>query len=68
MICMFEGAELSPPNYDALLIGWSRQDVQPGVGFHAGRSQYTAVEARERLTGEHEWQVTDGGPVGAEAN
>jgi surface protein len=70
MTRMFEGAELSPPNYGALLIGWSRQDVQPGVSFNAGASQYTddAVEARQRLTGEHGWTITDGGPVGAEAN
>jgi len=65
---MFMGAELSPPNYDALLIGWSRQDVQPGVYFGAGESQYTAAEARQRLTGEHRWWITDGGPVGAQAD
>jgi surface protein len=64
---MFKGAELSPPNYDALLIGWSRQDVQPGVYFGAGESQYTASEARGRLTGEHGWTIADSGPVLTEA-
>jgi len=31
---MFNGATLSTANYDALLIGWEAQTLQPNVNFH----------------------------------
>lgn len=60
---MFAGVALAPAHYDALLLGWSQQDVQPDVRFGAGASRYTeaAEAARERLTGAHEWRIDDGG-------
>ncbi|MFV0346228.1 MAG: BspA family leucine-rich repeat surface protein [Bacteroidales bacterium] len=51
---MFEGAELSVINYDALLIGWWKQiengPLKGGVKFHGGSSQYCSGEdARNEL-------------------
>ena len=64
---MFLSAVLSTANYDALLIGWAAQSVQPNVPFHAGSSKYTAggaaEAARTHLTGTHGWTITDGGSV-----
>ena len=68
MHSMFSGATLSTANYDALLIGWSALDLQTGVTFHGGSSQYSsaAVAARELLTnttgdGGFGWDIEDGG-------
>ncbi len=64
---MFDGVTLSTANYDALLIGWSAQTVQPSVPFHGGNSQYSAgaaTTARGVLTGApNNWTITDGGQV-----
>jgi surface protein len=65
MSLMFEDAKLDTTNYDALLNGWSRQNVQSRVYFDAGDSQYTdaAADARQTLIEEHNWYISDGGPV-----
>ena len=56
-------AELSPPNYDALLIGWSKLDLTPNVRFDAGSSQYTAVaeSARQGIMDTFGWRIRDWG-------
>ncbi len=63
---MFLGSSLSTINYDALLIGWSSQEVlQPNVIFDAGSSQYSpdAIAARNALiSAQFLWTVNDGGP------
>ena len=58
-----EGAELSSENYDALLIGWSGQNLTEDLDFHAGESQYTeaATDARQSIIDDFSWSITDGG-------
>ncbi len=63
---MFGGVRLSIANYDSLLIGWSKQEVQADVSFHGGYSHYSpgpAAEARAHLVEEHGWMITDGGLI-----
>ena len=66
---MFSGATLSPENYDALLIGWNKRNLQTGVSFHGGNSKYTtaAQTARDNIdaTNGHGWNITDGGLIEA---
>lgn len=61
---MFRDAGLSTPNYDALLISWSEQNVCPNVIFDAGKSVYTrggkAEAARMKLVREKGWRIKDG--------
>ena len=62
---MFNGGTLSTANYDSLLIGWSmvedgEAELQDGVFFNAGFSQYCATLAREQLKKENLWQIEDG--------
>jgi len=63
---MFAGVTLSAANYEALLIGWAAQSVQPNVLFGGGNSQYSfgeATTARSILTSAaNGWTITDGGP------
>lgn len=60
-----EGAELSSSNYDALLIGWEQLDLQDGITFNAGTSQYTKAgeEARQSIITDDNWTIIDGGPT-----
>lgn len=59
---MFDGATLSTPNYDALLIGWDTQNLQPNVEFHGGNSIYCAGEAaRTNIISSDSWTITDSG-------
>jgi len=52
---------LSTPNYDALLLGWSTQVLQPAY-FGAGTSQYSAGSAAAaRAVLDQTWSITDGG-------
>jgi surface protein len=61
---MFAGAKLSTTNYDALLIGWDAQALQPGVRFHGGTSTYCVGEpARSHMIDSHGWMITDAGTV-----
>ena len=62
MISMFENVTLSTSNYDALLIGWSAQSVQPNVTFNGGNSRFTATSSRNILTNApNNWTISDGG-------
>jgi len=58
-----EGGELSPTNYDALLIGWEQLDLNNDLTFDAGSSQYTsdAEAARQAIIDDHNWTINDGG-------
>jgi|GEM_PF-3027024 len=59
---MFTGVTLSITNYDALLIGWNAQAVQPGINFNGGNSMYCAGEtAHEALIANSSWIIIDGG-------
>jgi surface protein len=63
---MFYEVTMPTATYDALLVGFENQDVQYGVTFSGGFSQYSpgpAAEARQRLIDEHGWIITDGGEV-----
>ncbi len=61
-----EGAELSPANYDSLLVGWSELQLTDSLAFHAGSSQYTidAHSARQAIIDTHGWTINDGGITG----
>jgi len=62
---MFTGATLSTTNYDALLIGWNTQNLQPNVRFSGGFSQYCdGVSARANMIASDTWIITDGGLAG----
>lgn len=68
MPSMFASAGVSRANYDALLIGWSAQDVEQDVEFDAGDSKYTsgpASTAHAVLTDDFNWTITDGGITSA---
>ncbi len=59
---MFDGTSLSTENYDSLLQGWSSQQLQTGVNFSAGNSQYCLGEtARQKLIDDFGWIISDGG-------
>ena len=65
-IGMFQDVELSIDNYDAILIGWNSQNLQQGVTFSGGNSQYCAgASARANMIDTPEnWDITDGGLAG----
>ncbi len=61
---MLRDTALSTPNYDSLLMSWSELDLQHGVDFHAGDTQYSSGEpadARQYIIDEFGWSITDGG-------
>ncbi|HSH05826.1 MAG TPA: BspA family leucine-rich repeat surface protein, partial [Anaerolineae bacterium] len=59
---MFLNAQLSTDNYDALLIGWHTQNLNPLVPFHAGNSTYCAgANARNQMITNNNWSITDAG-------
>jgi len=59
------GATLSTANYDALLIGWNAQSLQPNLTFHGGNSLYCAgAAARANMISSDIWSISDGGPAG----
>jgi len=64
MSAMFLYATLSTDNYDALLNGWSAQEVQSNVTFDAGESVRSddAEEAFLLLTTGKGWSITDSTP------
>ena len=59
-------AELSPGNYDNILVGWRALDLMDMLTFNAGNSRYTSTgaTARAAIETEETWMITDGGPVG----
>ena len=61
MVSMFFGITLSVENYDATLLGWSVQQLQNGVNFGAGNSQFCNDSARQKLINEFSWSINDGG-------
>ena len=63
MDLMFEKIRLSTDNYDALLHGWGRLELQQRVYFDAGSSQYSASSqsARDALINNYNWTINDGG-------
>ncbi|MCB4807494.1 BspA family leucine-rich repeat surface protein [Tamlana sp. 62-3] len=64
MFGMFTGITLSTPNYDSLLIGWSKLNLSSNVEFHGGYSTYCSAEdAREKIITEYNWNIIDGGSV-----
>ncbi|GAB5472079.1 MAG: hypothetical protein Mars2KO_01780 [Maribacter sp.] len=59
---MFYETGMSTSNYDATLMGWSSQQLQSGVVFDGGNSQYCLGEvARQKLIDDFGWIITDGG-------
>lgn len=62
---MFLDVTLSTTNYDSLLIGWSSLNLQSGVTFHAGDSQYSSAAADERqyIIDTYGWTINDAGQV-----
>ena len=61
---MFNGITLSVANYEALLIGWNSQNLQPNVTFSGGFSTYCSQEAqdaRANMITTDGWTITDGG-------
>jgi surface protein len=62
MTDMFLNAGLSTENYDALLIGWNAQDLQPNINFHGGFSNYCTAEAeRNNMILNDGWTIDDNG-------
>ncbi|MBG7611645.1 BspA family leucine-rich repeat surface protein [Polaribacter sp. BAL334] len=65
---MFNGVTLSDANYEALLIGWNSQNLQPNLNFDGGNSQYctqAAADARANMIASDGWTITDGGACSA---
>ncbi len=63
---MFTHISLSISNYNKLLLAWSSlPNLEHNVVFDAGNSQYTtsAQSAREKLTDNFGWNITDGGII-----
>jgi surface protein len=59
---MFSGGGLSQDNYDSTLIRWSTQQLENGVTFDGGNSEFCAAEAaRQKLIDDFGWTITDGG-------
>ena len=60
---MFVGANLSTPNYDSLLQGWSQHSLQHEVEFGAGNipcSSGEATSARQSIIDTFGWIISDG--------
>lgn len=59
---MFEGVKLSRLIYDAILIKWNDQDLNSGVKFNAGLSNFCDGEAaKTNMTNIDVWKIQDGG-------
>ncbi|MDD9908757.1 MAG: BspA family leucine-rich repeat surface protein, partial [Ahrensia sp.] len=59
LIDMLDSADLSIANYDATLIGWAGQTVQPGVTLGASGLEYSAAgqTARQSLINDDGWTI-----------
>jgi gliding motility-associated-like protein len=61
---MFSSVELSVENYDSILIGWSKLNLQSNVEFNGGYSQYCAAGmARDKIIKSYNWIIKDSGTV-----
>lgn len=59
---MFEDSALSTINYDRILNSWSKQNLQYGVNFGVGTTNYcTGQDGRTNLINNFGWTITDGG-------
>ena len=61
---MFKGVSLSIANYEALLVGWNNQLLQPNVTFDGGSSYYcsaAAESARANMIASDNWTIADSG-------
>jgi len=60
---MFESVTLSPSNYSSMLNAWSNLPLISNNVFDGGNSKYnaSALSARNRLTNEFGWIISDGG-------
>ena len=68
-VSMFQNVSLSTANYDALLIGWNSQNLQPDMFFTAGGSQYCeGAAARANMINSDNWNIRDGGLAGPTVN
>ncbi|MDH5645582.1 MAG: BspA family leucine-rich repeat surface protein, partial [Candidatus Heimdallarchaeota archaeon] len=52
---------LSVDNYDHLLEGWSRLNLQNSLSFWAGSSRYNNATARQYIIDTYGWTFNDGG-------
>ena len=61
---MFTRAKVfSTSNYDKLLNGWSRLQLEPGVNFGVGNIKYSSAssKARQKIIDKFQWKIIDGG-------
>lgn len=59
---IFSLGQLSTPNYDSTLIGWSQLALQDSVLFHGGNSIYCeSWAARAQIIENFGWTITDKG-------
>ena len=59
---MFNHMTLSTYNYNALLVGWNGQELQPDVLFSGGKSTYCLGEsARQNMIDSDNWSIFDAG-------
>ncbi|SMG13641.1 Por secretion system C-terminal sorting domain-containing protein [Marivirga sericea] len=59
---IFNGAGLSPQNYDKTLIGWAAQEVKDNVTLGAdGITFCKGSKARQSLIDDHNWIIDDAG-------
>ena len=65
MFFILFGVTLSVENYDKLLVGWSKLELQKNVCFFAGANKYSEVgaKARQYIIDNFDWQIIDGGLV-----
>ena len=62
MRAMFEEAlSFSAENYDSLLIGWVKNELQENVEFHCPLPYCLGESARQQMIDVYSWTITDGG-------
>ena len=62
MTNMFSGVTLPLASYDAILIGFDAQTLNPSLSFHGGNSKYcNATSARTNMINSDGWSISDGG-------
>ncbi len=62
-----EGVHLSAENYNKLLIGWSKLDLQDEILFMADELKHylgRPADGREKISGDFNWIIIDGGDTG----